>query len=658
MNRQGGCLLRLDAPPQWTTLAASRGRAVPGGEARVVAPNKPGFFDELKRRHVVRVAIAYALTGWLIVQIATQVFPFFNIPGWAVRLIVILIVIGFPVAVALAWVYELTPEGIRRTEAADAPEARSEYAQRDVGRKLNAVIIAVLVLAVALLGWRLYAVRYQPPSTAKLAPSSPAAKPIASAKTVALAVPARNIPEKSVAVLPFANESGDRDQQFFSDGLSEDLINALSQFAELKVISRNSAFQFRDSHADSQAIGEKLGVAHLLEGSVRKQGGEVRISAELVKAVDGTILWSQQYDRPYKDLFALQDAITTAVAGALKAKLLAANGAVMQSDRPPSGNLDAYTPYLRGVAGYARGDEAGLRQAIAAYQRAVAIDPHYAAAWAALSRAWARLGAGFLDGVAQKKAFAQARRTSDKALQLAPDLAAAHGARSYLSFIESDWNEAQTEIRRALQLAPHDGDAKHLYGQVLATLGQCGRAVDLTQQALQADPRNGISYYRLSQFLACSGQSAGAEQAIHTAIALQPQSTAYHEWLTILAVVQGDATAALTAARQEPPGAWHNVAVALALQIGTDHAAADGALRKVITEQAGAAAYQIAEVYALRKDPDNLFKWLDRAWSIRDPGIAYLLFDPLILRYKGDPRFAAFCKKVGLPTTTDAVAMK
>ena len=607
---------------------------------------------------MVRVAIAYVVAAWLLVQIATQLFPFFDIPNWAVRLVVILLAIGLPVAVAFAWIYELTPEGIRRTEAADSPGARSEHASRQIGRKLNTVIIAVLVLAVALLGWRLLALRRASAPSAAAQAAAPAAPAVPQAPSNTANPAPAVIPEKSVAVLPFENDSGDASQQYFSDGLSQDLITALTQFAGLKVISRDSAFQFRDSKDSSKVIGEKLGVAHLLEGSVQRAGDMVRITATLVNASDGSALWSQRYDKPYKDLFALQDAITHSVADALKARLLTAPGAVVQSDRPPSGNLDAYTAYLRGVTDFTRTDETHARQAINAYQRAVTIDPGYAAAWAALSRAWARLGGAFMGGAAQQQAFTQARRASDRALQLAPDLAAAHSARSYLAFSESDWKGAQAEIQRALQLAPSDGDAKYLYGSVLATLGQCGRAADLVQQALMTNPRNGDWYYALSQYLACGGRMADAQQALRTAIALQPQGTAYHEGAAVLAILRGDAEAALAAAQEEPPGPWHDIAMALALQIGPDRKAADAVLKNLIAKYADLGPYQIAEAYALRRDPDAVFQWLDRAWKQHDPGVSYLLYDPLILRYRDDPRFAAFCHKVVLPTTTDAVAMK
>ena len=637
------------------------------GNPRRLASDKPGFLEELKRRHVWRMAVAYAIAGWLIVQIATQVFPFFNIPNWGVRLVVILIAIGFPIAVAWAWIYELTPEGIRRTAPADSPDARPEHETRSIGRKLNAVIITVLILAVALMGWRLLVLRAPAPAVAKAAAApKPARASSVGAGASALAniapLPASTapIPEKSVAVLPFANESGKADEQFFSDGLSEDLITALSQFAGLKVISRNSAFQFRDSKDTAAKIGQLLGVAHLLEGSVQRAGDEVRITATLVNADDGTVVWSQRYDKAYQDLFALQDAITKSVAEALQAKLLTAPGAVVQSDRPPGGSLAAYTAYQQGIAHVALQTEAGRHQAVAAFNEAIRLDPRYAAAYAQLSRAWTNLAAAFLTDPARiAQAQAAAQKAAAAALKLDPDSAQAHTARaSLLKSVDMNWSGAEAESRHALQLAPHDPTMQFGLGQILATLGQNQRALDLARLALQSDPRHADWYEWQGTYLAALGQLDAAHNAVSTAIALQPGAGDFHYELALVAVLQGDAKAALAAAQQETDPSWREIALALALQIGPDRAAADAALAKLIKDQSTAAPYQIAEVYALRRDPDAMFHWLDRAWTQRDPGIGGLLNDPLILRYRDDPRFAAFCTKVGLPTTTDAVAMK
>jgi TolB-like protein/Tfp pilus assembly protein PilF len=476
---------------------------------------------------------------------------------------------------------------------------------------------------------------------------------------VGLDRPHRSKPNvSSIAVLPLANESGDASQQYFSDGISEDLITALSQFPGLKVIGRTSAFQFRDSKEDSRSIGVKLGVAHLLEGSVRRSGEMVRVSAELIDTVDGSTQWSERYDRPYKDLFALQDEITAAVAGALKATLLPGDHAAAQSERPPSGNLDAYNALLQGRFYYLRETEADTRKAIDSYKQATELDPSYALAWSELARTWVGLASDFLEGSAAQEAYAKARAASDRALTLAPDLAAAHGARGDLLQSDFDWRGAEAEYRRALALAPDDARSKFDLGIQLAIAGRLESAIELTRQALVTDPLRASIYKWLATYHLGLHHLDEAKQAIRRAIELQPTAAFYHVWLAIIEVKRGDARAALEAAQQEPPGESQDQAFAFALQIGTDRSAADAALRTLIEKDASLVAFQIAEVYALRNDADATFEWLDRAWSNRDGGIQYLLYDPFILRYKNDPRLAAFCRKVGLPTPAEVEARK
>jgi TolB-like protein len=454
----------------------------------------------------------------------------------------------------------------------------------------------------------------------------------------------------SIAVLPLANESGEAGQQYFSDGISEDLITALSQFQGLKVIGRTSAFQFRDSKEDSRSIGAKLGVAHLLEGSVRRAGEMVRVSAELIDTADGSTQWSERYDRPYKDLFALQDEITRAVAGALRAKLLAGEHAMAQSERPPGGSLDAYNALLQGQFYFARRTEPDVRKAIEYYTQATQVDQRYALAWSGLSRSWTLLGIDFLEGTSVQEAFSNAREAADRALALAPELAAAHLARGdVLKWTDLDWAGAEAEYRRALALAPNDGDAKLLLGTQRAALGELQPAIELTQQALTTDPLRASSYVWLAYYFTSLNRLDEAERAIDKAIELQP-AAAFHHWrLALIEILRGNAQAALEAAQQEPPGLWQDIALAHALQIGEDRSAADAALRTLIEKHGTSFGISVAGVYALRSDANATFQWLDRAWSNRDPGIGLLLYDPMILRYKDDPRFAAFCRKVGLP---------
>jgi serine/threonine-protein kinase len=463
----------------------------------------------------------------------------------------------------------------------------------------------------------------------------------------------------SIAVLPLANESGEASQQYFSDGISEDLITALSQFPGLKVIGRTSAFQFRDSKEDSRSIGAKLGVAHLLEGSVRRSGEMVRVSAELIDTTDGSAQWSERYDRPYTDLFALQDEITRAVAGVLKTKLLPAEQAAAQSERPPSGNLDAYNTVLQGRFYGLRQTEADLRKAIEFLTQATQLDPRYALAWSELSHLWTVLSGTFLEGAPAQEAYAKARAAADRALTLAPDLAAAHNARGdLLQSADFDWRGAEAEYRRALELAPNDAQAKFNLGTQLAAYGEMDQAIELTRQVLVTDPLRASGYKSLGTYLLGLHRLDEAEQALDKAVELQPAAPTYHAWLTIVEIQRGNAPAALEAAQQTPAGLYRDMALAYARQIGSDRSAADAALRTLIEKDADNAAYQIAEVYALRNDANATFEWLDRAWSNRDSGIVHLLYSPFFLRYKDDPRFAAFCRKVGLPVPAEAAVGK
>jgi len=457
-------------------------------------------------------------------------------------------------------------------------------------------------------------------------------------------------PPQSIAVLPLTNESGEASEQYFSDGISEDLIMALAQFRQLKVIGRSSAFKFRDSKEDSRSIGAKLGVAHLLEGSVRKSGNMMRVSAALIDTADGSTQWSERYDRPYQELFALQDEITRAVAGALKAKLLPDDHAAEQSDRPPSGSLEAYNALLQGRFYILRGTEADFRKGLDYYTQAIELDPHYALAWSWLSGVWGTLGEEFLEGARAQEAYAKARAAADRALALAPDLAAAHLARGELIRIaDFDWRGAEVEYRRALELAPNDGRTQFSFGNLLASFGEAETAIRLTRQAIATDPLRAGWYNGLATYLLGVNRLDEAEQAVRKAIELQPTTPSFRQTLAIIEIQRRDAQAALAAAQQEIPGPWQDQALALARQIGGDRGAADAALQTLIEKDASIEPYQIAQVYALRNDATATFEWLDRALSNRDAGIVYLLYDPFILRYRNDPRFAAFCRKAGLP---------
>jgi len=584
---------------------------------------------------MLRAGAFYAASAWLLVQVATQVLPFFDLPNWLVRWVIVAALVGFPFWMAFAWFHEITPTGFAR----DVGGTSNESERRATGRKLDLWIIGILACAVILLLTDRFVTRPHPAPDAQAAAMSDAA-----------------IPAKSVAVLPFNNVEGDRDQQFFSDGLSEDLITALSQFDGLKVISRESSFQFRNRTEDADTVGHKLGVAHLLEGSVRRRDDQVRINARLVATADGHVVWSQRYDRPYADLFALQDAITRAVAEALKVKLLAQPGAVPQTDRPPSGNLDAYAAYLRGVSSNGKGTEEGTRAAIAAFEEALRIEPAYAAAQASLSIAWLDIALVYNSGSETETAFANARAAARTALALAPDLAVVHSAQAYQLLVgEMDWKGAEAEARHALDLAPNDAFAKYLLGNMLATLGDLDSAIALTRQAIESNPRAANLYLWLAQYLMGKGQLDEAVQSLNAGASLRPDALGQDSSFVIIEILRGNADKALALARERSgDDASSTYDIALALQAGTDRQAADAALE---AQQAGESAedfYAQARLHAVRGDAAAMFHALDRAWEARDPNISTLMYDPLLLHYRNDPRFAAYCVKVGLPAPMPA----
>jgi len=329
------------------------------------------FFAELKRRNVYKVAVAYAVIAWLLIQVATQDFPFFEIPNWAVRLVVLVLIAGFPVALVFSWAFEITPEGIKRESDIDPGKSSATR----TGRRIVSLTAVLAVIAAALFIFQLFRSK------------------ILTTTTSSVSSIASTISAKSVAVLPLVNTSGDPSNEYFSDGLSEELIAVLAKIPDLKVIGRSSSFLFKGKSDDSGAIGQKLGVAHLIEGSVRKQGERVRIVAELINAADGRSLWSETYDRELRDVFAVQEEIAKSVAEQMKVKLL---GQTTRSDAVPSNqNPAAHNAILQSDFYFQQQSAESIQKAISFAQEAVRLDPNYALAYAKLSQAWRQFGASF-----------------------------------------------------------------------------------------------------------------------------------------------------------------------------------------------------------------------------------------------------------------------
>ncbi len=576
-----------------------------------------GFIAELRRRNVLRAVVLYAGAVWALAQGIAQLGPEIGAPDGSTRWFLMASAIGFPLWIAFSWFFELTSEGLK-LESEITPEARSNQSHR----KIDLAIIAVLVVAVVLLVTDRVV---DPPVTAV-------------AKVAALPT------DKSIAVLPLDNVSGDKGQQYFSDGLSESLIIALSRINGLRVINRKSSFQFRDHQEDSHAIAAKLGVSHLLEGSVRHNGDVVRISASLIRAADGSTVWADQFDRPYKDLFALQDQIVAKVAAALKSELLPTAKAKLLGDRPPSGNLEAYNAYLQARAA------TNLEDAISGYDAAIKLDPGYALAYAMKGRTLVDTAQAGVTGEVAKRLFNQAEEAVSKARTLAPEHPATLVAYGDLLMVRDfDWHGAELALRRAVKLAPDDGDALYMLGVVRASQGDLAQAVKLTQHALELDPMNANWYRWLVAYLLPLNKFDEANAALAKAIELEPKGIYNHHLQTILEVLRKRPDAAQKAAMAEPQVEWRDFALAMAAQIGPDRAKADALLQQCVQHYAEGWSFQIAQLYALRGEPDAMFEWLQRALDAHDPGMQSLLYDALLLRYRDDPRYRALATKASLP---------
>jgi len=596
--------------------------------------NPHNFLAELKRRNVYKVAVAYAIIGWLLIQIATQVFPFLEIPNWVVRLVIALVAIGFPIALIIAWAFELTPQGIKRAEDIDPLDSRSGQVLPAGSGSRNRTWIYVAVIGAALSVGLFFIGRYTASRTSWTEREHP---PLVAASPG----------QKSIAVLPFLNESSNANDEYFSDGLSEELIAALAQIRELKVIGRSSSFRFKDRKEEPKTIGEKLGVSTLLEGTVRKQGERVRIVTELINAADGIELWTRTFDRELKDIFAVQQEIAAAVASSLKMTLLGANQQALADSATQ--NIEAHNAYLLGHYHFERRNIEDYRKAVGHFNEAIRLDPQYALAYAERSEAWTLIGD--LSGES-KTAWPKARSDAEHAVAIAPTLAEAHGALGWVRFfVEWKFAEGLEELRRAKELSPANPTANDLLGRVLPYLGKLDEAEAQARQAVELDPL-GFTQNNLARILWFKGKNDEADKVARRVAELQPTAASSRRWQVLIAVQRGDGETALREAQSEPDEGYRRFLIALAHYVRGDRNAADAALSDLIQYGRDTLAYQIAEVYAVRGETDKAFEWLQISYDNHDTGTLAILVDPLLHGLRDDPRYKALVAKMNFPATS------
>ena len=600
--------------------------------------NPKNFFAELKRRNVYKVAVAYALVAWLLIQAASILFPTFDAPPWVMKVFVAVLVLGFPIALVFSWAFEITPEGIKREE--DVPP--NESITHHTGRKIVGITIVVAVIAAGLFVYQL--VRSKNTGTPRQSEATTA-----------------SISQKSVAVLAFANLSDDKGSEYFSDGISEELLTVLQKIPGLHVAARTSAFSFKGKNATAQEIGQKLGVAHLVEGSMRKAGDMVRIAARLTQANTGEEQWSENYTRNLKDVFAVQTEIAQTIVEQLRGQLTggAANPttkAEIQAEVRAAGkggtkSVEAHEAYLQGRFFINRHSEKETDQARVAYQRAVELDPKFALAWAGLAQThvW---DCNYATEGGQKgfnAHLAAAREAVERALALEPDLPEALFARATIETnFDYNWKSAAETLRKALTLAPQDPALLMQAGNLAAARGEKTQSLESDRRAVALDPVNAQARAFLASNLSNSGKQEEARTEYARMIELNPSAPNSHAGVGLSYLLEGKFEEAATAAQKDAADWARLLIMSCARWAQKRIPESDAALAELIATAGETGAYQIAEVYGYRNDKDHAFEWLERARRQRDAGLPILRADTLLPNLHDDPRWDAFLRKMGL----------
>ena len=490
---------------------------------------------ELKRRNVIRMAGLYIVGAWVVVQVAETLLPIFEVPNWVLRALIILLALGFVPTLVFSWLYELTPEGLKRDHEVD----RAQSITAETAKRLDVLTLGALAVVVLLMAADRFWPRHPGPASAAAvdpaatvadaasAEAEPAPGAAESATAGGAAKPA--VSDQSVAVLPFVNMSNDPDQEYFSDGISEELLNRLAKIPDLQVAARTSAFQFKGKNQDIGDIGRQLRVAHVLEGSVRKAGIRLRITAQLIDSRSGYHLWSETYDRDATDVFRVQDEIAEEIARALKSKLGVESGAASRAGRA---DPEAFDDYLLGRSFVAKRWVENLSKAIEAFDRAIARDPGFAAAYS--GRAFAQLLMPMWDSGESARFLRAARASADQALAIDPDDPQALMVRGMAAFFSYRSSEARVDLERALTLAPNSVDILNLYGDFLYNAGDLGRAERMKHEAMLRDPLALVHPLNLADIMIAQGRNdealVFAEQAQRlgaAGFALDRLATAY-----------------------------------------------------------------------------------------------------------------------------------
>jgi adenylate cyclase len=576
------------------------------------------FFAELKRRNVYKVAVAYGVVGWLVVQVTATIVPALHLPDAVTTAVVVLVLVGFPIALVISWAFEMTPEGMKRT-ADVSPDAKLPYWSK---RKFAGFIIGIGVIAAGLLAFQML---HAPPARTQTST------------------------EKSIAVLPFVNMSADKNDEYLSDGVSEELITALSKITGLQVKARTSSFAFKGKNEDIQKIGELLHASHLLEGSVAKAGNKLRITAQLIQASDGNHEWSDTYDRDMQDIFAVRSEVAQKVAETLKVRLLGEEK--RKIDKKPTENLEAYNLYRQGRFYSDKLSEEDMKKAVPFFEQAVEKDPRFALAYAAIADNYVLAADTY---ISPREAFSKAKQAALKAIELDDSLAEAHASLGFVHFhYDWDWAAADKECRRAIELNPQSAQSYTIYMHYLAGIGRFDEANKFGARALELDPLSVSTHFFLGWSALFAGRNGDAIAKLSKAVELDPSNDWVRMFLGRAYLFNGMPQRAIeemeTAERLNPDDSYALGYLGYGYAVTGRRADALKILRRLdeMAKHRYVSRFAHVYIYAGLGDKDKTFEWLEKAYQERSDSLAWFRFDPESKNLQSDPRFAALMRKIG-----------
>jgi len=580
------------------------------------------FFAELKRRNVYKVAIAYAVVSWLLIQAASIFFPAFDAPPWVMKIFIIVIIFGFPVALIFSWAFEITPEGIK-LESEIEP---SKSVTRRTGRKIVAVTIALAVIAAGLFVYQL--VRSKPDTL-----RSPVAGAIAN---------------KSIAVLPFDNLSRDPDNAYFCEGVQDEILTRLAKVADLKVISRTSTQHFKSAPDNLPQIAKQLGVAHILEGSVQKAADQVRVNVQLINALTDAHLWADTYDRKLTDIFAVESDIAKTIAETLQARLSGSEKSLIA--KTPTVNPEAYELYLKGRFFWNKRTGDDLRKSIGYLKQAIAKDPGYALAYAALADSYGILR--FYGGASPDESIVPAAAAAKKALELDDSLAEAHASLGLIATEELELHRGVSELERAVQLNPNYATAHHWLSLALTALGQSDRSVAELKRALELDPLSMVINADLSIGYLYARRYDEAEAQARKTLEIDPRSFLAHYYLGMALQLKGRLKEAIPEFQKavelnHDPYSMSMLVQGYARNGQTDEARKLLARLNEMAKSTQVPEYAFALAYTSLGEKDRAIEALEHGFAGGNKSYLFLLpGDPLLDDLRGHPRFDALVQKI------------